>query len=71
MEAEMSSSTAAAPESGTRHDPAQWNVHWRIDKFDGDLTAEQIDAGAPEPFEVVEDEGNLLLIGGVSAIWQC
>jgi hypothetical protein len=66
----MASETAAAPESG-KHDPAEWRVHTKIAKFDGDFTAEQIDAGeAPDPFEVIEDEGNLLLIGGVSAIWQ-
>jgi hypothetical protein len=52
------------------HERAQWRVKTEIRKFDGDLTAEEIDAGAAEPFEVVEDEGNLLLIGGVSAIWQ-
>jgi hypothetical protein len=62
----MASETAAAPESG-KHDPAEWRVHTTIAKFDGDFTAEQIDAGeAPDPFEVIEDEGNLLLIGGVS-----
>jgi hypothetical protein len=66
----MSSSTAAAPDSG-KHDPAQWLVNWMVAKFDGDWTGEQIDAGeAPEPYEVIEDEGNLLVIGGVSAIWQ-
>jgi hypothetical protein len=55
-----------------RHDPAQWRVNWTIAKFDGDWTGEQIDAGeAPDPFETVEEEGNLLLIGGVSAIWEC
>lgn len=60
----------AAPE-GLKHDPAQWLVHTEIKKFDGDFTAEQIDAGdAGDPFEVLEDEGNLLLIGGVSLLWQ-
>jgi hypothetical protein len=46
-------------------------VNWTIAKFDGDFTAEQIDAGdTPAPFEVIEEEGNLLLIGGVSFLWQ-
>jgi hypothetical protein len=53
------------------HDPAEWKVRWGIDKYEGDFTGEQIDAGeAREPFERIEEEGNLLLIGGVSAIWQ-
>jgi hypothetical protein len=59
----------AAP--AERHEAAKWRVKTQIEKIDGDWTAEQIDAGeAPDPFEVVKDEGNLLLIGGVSAIWQ-
>jgi hypothetical protein len=46
-------------------------VHTRVDKYDGDWTAEQIDQGlAGDPYEVVEDEGNLLVIGGVSVIFQ-
>jgi cell division septum initiation protein DivIVA len=49
----------------------RWRVKTEIRKFDGDLTAEEIDAGAAEPFEVVEDEGNLLLIGGVSRSGSC
>lgn len=63
--------TAAAPEGGLKHDPAQWLVHTEIKKYDGDFTAEQIDAGeTPDPFEVIQDEGNLLLIGGVSLLWE-
>lgn len=55
----------------TQHENAQWRVKTTVAKFDGDWTGEQIDAGeAPEPAEVLEDDGNLLLIGGVSAIWQ-
>jgi hypothetical protein len=53
------------------HDPAKWLVATEIAKFEGDWTGEQIDAGeAPEPFEVLRDEGNLLLIGGVSTLWE-
>jgi hypothetical protein len=53
------------------HDPAKWLVATEIAKFKGDWTGEQIDAGeAPEPFEVLRDEGNLLLIGGVSTLWE-
>jgi hypothetical protein len=46
-------------------------VNTIIEKYDGDWTGEQVDAGlAGEPYEVVEDEGNLLVIGGVSAVFQ-
>jgi hypothetical protein len=46
-------------------------VHTKIEKYLGDWTGEQVDAGlAGEPYEVVEDEGNLLVIGGVSALFQ-
>jgi hypothetical protein len=53
------------------HDPAKWLVATEIAKFEGDWSGEQIDAGeAPEPFEVLRDEGNLLVIGGVSLLWE-
>jgi hypothetical protein len=59
-------------EAAVPHEAARWRVHTAIAKFDGDWTAEQLDAGdAGSPFEVVEDEGNLLLIGGVSALFEC
>jgi hypothetical protein len=58
-------------EAAVPHDAARWQVKTEIAKFDGDWTPEQIDAGeAPAPFEVVQDEGNLLLIGGVSLLWE-
>jgi hypothetical protein len=58
-------------EAAVPHDAARWLVKTEIAKFDGDWTPEQIDAGeAPKPFEVVKDEGNLLLIGGVSLLWE-
>jgi hypothetical protein len=67
----MAEEAAAAPESGTTHDPAEWRVNWKIAKFEGDFTAEELDAGVAEPYEVIEQDGNLLVIGGVSVIWQC
>lgn len=45
------------------HDEVKWRCHTRLEKFHGDdLTA--------APFEVVEKEGNLLVIGGASVQWQ-
>jgi hypothetical protein len=68
----MAQDPAAGEAADIKHDPAQWRVEWKVAKFDGDWTGEQIDAGeAPAPFEVIEDEGNLLLIGGASVLWEC
>jgi hypothetical protein len=51
-----------------KHDPAQWLVHTRIDKYEGDLAPDEVDAAVP--YETVEKDGNLLLIGGVSFLFQ-
>jgi hypothetical protein len=50
----------------------RWRVTTTIDKFDGDWTSEQIDAGLAARARVDTDvrHGNLLTIGGVSALWQ-
>lgn len=62
---------AAAPDAGVKHDPAQWRVKTTLSKREGDWTGEQIDAGeAPDAFEVLEDEGNLLVIGGASLLFE-
>jgi hypothetical protein len=53
------------------HEPIQWRAQWRLEKREGDWKGEDIDEGrAPEPYEVIEGEGNLLLIGGASALFQ-
>ena len=46
------------------HDQAKWRVHWRVEKYDGDITPES------EPYEVIEREGNLLLNGGITELWN-
>ncbi|MCB8942529.1 MAG: hypothetical protein H6658_02015 [Ardenticatenaceae bacterium] len=54
------------------HDAVRWHAKWRIEKFDGDWNGEQIAAGlAGQPYEVIEREGNLLMYGGASCLWQC
>jgi hypothetical protein len=60
------------PDPNERHEAIEWRVHTTIAKYDGDFTAEQIDGGEADDahLETVEADGNLLLIGGVSAIWQ-
>ena len=54
------------------HDAVRWQAKWRIEKFHGDWNGEQIAAGlAGQPYEVIEREGNLLMYGGASCLWQC
>ena len=52
------------------HAPKRWVAQVRVDKYEGDWSAEEIEAGlAEESFvETVERQGNLLTIGGVSAL---
>ena len=62
----------AAPTAPLRHDDVRWRVHWTVDKYDGDWTPEQIAAGDAESalYERLEREGNLLLTGGASVLWE-
>lgn len=46
------------------NDPVIWRAAWRLEKFWGDT----IDGAVP--YDVIEREGNLLMHGGASAIWQ-
>ncbi|TDD11855.1 hypothetical protein [Nonomuraea diastatica] len=48
-----------------RHDTGRWRCHWNLEKFHGDDTSP-----AATPFEVIEREGNLLMYGGVAALWH-
>lgn len=57
--------------SGGVHDTLRWKARWRVEKYDGDWTEEQIAMGeAGAPYEVIEREGNLAMYGGVSCLWQ-
>lgn len=49
-----------------------WKVHIRVDKYEGDWSAEDIDAGLAKDalYESIEKEDNLLLIGGASVLWE-
>ena len=46
------------------HEPVQWRCRWKVEKYEGEVRP-----GA-RPYEVIEDEGNLLLYGGASALWH-
>lgn len=49
-----------------------WVAQTRVDKYEGDWTDEQIDAGlAGEPYETIDRIGNLLMYGGASCLWEC
>jgi hypothetical protein len=50
-------------------DTIVWRAHAKVEKYDTpDGTPESLDE--LEPYEVVEVDGNLLVIGGASALWQ-
>ena len=51
-------------------DQQYWHCHTRLDKFEGDPTYEQRESGLVVPFDTIEREGNLLVIGGASVLWQ-
>lgn len=45
----------------------KWHCKWRVEKF---LNTEEHEIAGKIPDEVFEDEGNLLMNGGVSCLWQ-
>lgn len=54
-----------------RPEPLRWRVRWSVAKFHGEVSGADWDAGLAEPYELIEREGNLLLIGGASALFEC
>jgi hypothetical protein len=49
--------------SSISHQPVQWKAVWKVEKYHGsDLSV--------APYETIEREGNLLMHGGASCIWQ-
>ena len=70
----------------SRQDTIRWKARYQIHKFDNeDLAAAGVDVEAPSweaisqaveegrlsPYEIIDREGNLLLYGGASNLWQC
>ena len=47
------------------HDVIRWRARWKVEKYWGDVAPESV------PYEVIEREGNLLMYGGASCLWQC
>lgn len=52
------------------HQPLAWKVKTKVEKRLGDWNDENFGL-APAPYEVIESEGNLLMYGGASCLWQC
>ena len=53
-----------------KHQLIKWHCSWKLTKYDGDYTAEEIERLKPTPKEVVEGEGNLLVTNGANLIWK-
>lgn len=52
------------------HDSVLWRCATRLEKREGDWTQEQIDRGeAPDPYEILESVGNLLMTQGANDLW--
>ncbi len=63
------------------HDPATWKVRTKVEYFDADVESYRRKYGKKrgeqrfflenKPSEIHESEGNLLMYGGASCLWQC
>lgn len=53
------------------HEVIRWHARWRVEKYRGTWAdAELTEGKAGEPYEELEGEGNLLMYGGASALWD-
>jgi hypothetical protein len=52
-------------------DQVLWRACWKLEKYDGDIPAELRGTPGFEPYETLEGEGNLLMYGGASNLWEC
>lgn len=79
---QMNESAQLAAMFAPVHDAVQWKARWLLRKFQAvDIfaagldpeTAQEADilAAGVQPYEVIEREGNLLMYGGASCLWQC
>lgn len=59
-------------EAPEKREAIEWGVKLELRKYDGDFTPEEIEAGRADDalIETIEREGNLLVIGGASALWE-
>jgi hypothetical protein len=65
-----------------QHDAIKWRAQWTLQKFHAEEIAEaglnpataqerEILAAGVSPYEIIEREGNLLMYGGASCLWEC
>ena len=54
----------------TKFEPITWKCVTQVDRFEGDPTLEERESGLAVPYETEIVKGNLLVIGGASALWQ-
>lgn len=66
--------------SSQQHDEIFWHAQWKVEKYAEDADAwmaahpgsTQDDfQAAHKPYETINREGNLLVYGGMSCLWQC
>lgn len=68
----MKNPIVEAANAAARHDVIRWRAKWKIEKFHGDFANDaELEAAGAVPYEVIEREGNLLMYGGASNLWQC
>lgn len=56
---------ATVAAENAEHDAIRWRAKWKVEKFWGEIGPDSV------PYEVIEREGNLLMYGGASCLWQC
>lgn len=49
-------------------DRGRWRADWRLDKYDGEVTPEQVDAGLVAPVESLDLPGNILVTAGITLL---
>lgn len=52
------------------NDPQYWRCQTKLEKYWGSPTMHQRESGIVVPYETIEIEGNVLVIGGASVQWQ-
>lgn len=55
-----------------QHEEAKWKVRWTLEKYHEDFEdGEEAIVRGYDAYERISGEGNLLMYGGISTIWQC
>lgn len=52
------------------YEPVKWRCRYRLDKYWGEFDAARAASGLLVPYETIEDEGNLLMTAGATALWN-